>query len=272
MTDLTSILQGTYNARSLPTRTMHSELSTDGGLIVRSDALSGLSPAGVQGLTDLGIGAIIDLRTESERGRAPDVLSHDGAIRFVPLPVLGGAMDELVRQLLPANGQHALDTDQIERIVEQVPTLAELYVAILESSARQFAELARVIVEIADSPRPGVLFHCTAGKDRTGLAAALLLQIGDVAREQIVADYVLTQSRLATGLAPKLTALITSLGVPLTPALATLATESPASAIEAALDWIAREHGDAEGYMLSGGLTSAETQRLRAVLGAQSHE
>lgn len=261
MTDLTSILQGTYNARSLPTRTAHSELSSDGGLIVRSDALSDLSPAGVQGLTDLGIGAIIDLRTESERGRAPDVLPHDEAIRFVPLPVLGGAMDELVRQLLPANGQHALDTDQIERIVEQVPTLAELYVAILESSARQFAELARVIVELADSPRPGVLFHCTAGKDRTGVGAALLLDAVGAERSAVVADYSSSQDHLSGAWADAMFEMVKQAGVPLTDTLRELIAETPASAIEQAFAWLDPQGGSAA-YLQSGGLTDAELDSL----------
>lgn len=111
-----------------------------------------------------------------------------------------------------------------------------------------------------------MLFHCTAGKDRTGLAAALLLDVAGADREAIVADYVLTEANLADGLGRELAKLITSLGIPLVPRLETLATKSPAGAIEAALDWIAAQHGDAAGYLRAGGLAEAETDRLRALL------
>ncbi|MDZ4046336.1 MAG: tyrosine-protein phosphatase, partial [Rhodoglobus sp.] len=102
--------------------------------------------------------------------------------------------------------------------------------------------------------------------DRTGLAAAILLSVAGVPREAIVDDYTETEKNLALGFAEALTGLITSLGVPLTPGLKTLATESPASAIEAALDWIDATHGDAAGYLRSGGLTDDEVADLRRVL------
>jgi protein-tyrosine phosphatase len=54
--------------------------------------------------------------------------------------------------------------------------------------------------------------------------------------------------------------------VPLTPSLKTLATESPASAIEAALEWIDANHGDVSGYLRSGGMTDEEIADLRRVL------
>jgi protein-tyrosine phosphatase len=178
----------------------------------------------------------------------------------------GGAMDEMVKHLLPAAGSKSLSVTQVAQLLKQVPTLEELYIAILTDSAAQFATVARTVLDAARTPRPGVLFHCTAGKDRTGLAAAILLSVAGVPREAIVDDYTETEKNLALGFAEALTGLITSLGVPLTPGLKTLATESPASAIETALDWIDATHGDAAGYLRSGGLTDDEVADLRRVL------
>lgn len=97
------------------------------------------------------------------------------------------------------------------------------------------------------------------------MASADLL-VADVSRDVIVDDYTQTGKNLAGGFADALTALITTLGVPLTPRLKTLATESPASAIEAALDWILSEYGDVTGYLRTGGMTFTEIDELKRVL------
>ncbi|NLP84558.1 tyrosine-protein phosphatase [Microbacterium sp. CFH 90308] len=261
-----AVLQVTYNSRDLGGLP-----ADDGGTITprtvfRSDALAGLTDDGLQSLTDLNIGTVVDLRTDGERARAADRLPTDGSVRFLPLPVQGGAMDEMVQKLLPTNDDTVLSEEQLTAIVDQVPTLEELYLAILAGSAPQFAELARAVIDAAETERPGVLFHCTAGKDRTGLAAALLLLVAGTPREVIVDDYIQTGKNLAGGLAETLTALITSMGVPLTPRLKTLATESPASAIEAAMDWVSSEHGDAAGYLGTGGMSVDELDDLKRVL------
>ena len=266
--NLTAVLPVTHNARAL------GGFPTAGGdstapILFRADALGGLTEAGFTGLAELGIGTVVDLRTEHERERSADALPDDGSVEFIALPVLGGAMDEMAKNLLGSigpDGSSALDASQIASVLDAVPTLEELYLAILASSPAQFASLARSVIDASGSDRPGVLFHCTAGKDRTGLAAALLLSVAGVARETIVADYTLTQENLAGPFAEKLLGLVAATGIPLTPRLETLATKSPASAITAALDWVEREHGDAGAYLRSGGLTDDELLRLREAL------
>lgn len=264
--DLIAALQVTHNARELGGFPTGDGGTLASGILYRSDALSGLTDAGMQALRDLRIGTVIDLRTDGERARSADLLPPDGSVKLVPLPVQGGAMDEMVQKLLPSADGVPLSDEQMSEIVELVPTLEDLYVAILSSSAPQFAELGRAVVAAAGTDRPGVLFHCTAGKDRTGLAAALLMLLAGVPRDVIVDDYTLTEQNLAGEFADALTSLITSIGVPLTPRLKTLATEAPASAIEAALHWIESEHGDASVYLRAGGMTLAEVEALTQVL------
>ncbi|MFF2050502.1 tyrosine-protein phosphatase [Leifsonia sp. NPDC058194] len=264
--ELTSVIDGTHNARDLGGIALDDGAVVASGVVFRSDALATLTPAGVQSLLDLRIGTVIDLRTDNERHRAPDILPSGGEARLVELSILGGAMDELVKQLLPSDDHAALDQAQIAALVEQIPTLDELYIAILQSSAPQFAQVARTVAESAGTERPGVLFHCTAGKDRTGIAAALLLTVAGADRDAIVADYELTQTNLAGAFADALTGLITQLGIPLVPRLETLATKSPGSAITAALDWIDANHGDVAGYLRSGGLTDAELDGVHRAL------
>ena len=269
MPNLSSRILVTHNARSLGgIATADGQVVAD-GVLFRSDSLSALTADGIAALAELGIGTVVDLRTDGERARAADVLPADGSIALVALPVLGGAMDEMVQQLLPSDGARAeLTPAQLTALLDQVPTLEQLYQGILASSAPQFAELARTVIAASGTDRPGVIFHCTAGKDRTGLAAAILLSIAGVPRDTIVADYTQTETNLAGPFAEALTALITGFGLPLTPKLQVLATKSPASAIEAALTWIAEQHGDAGAYLRSGGLSADELASLRVLLRA----
>lgn len=269
MPDLSSRILVTHNARGLGGLATADGHTVAEGVLFRSDSLSALTADGLAALAELGIGTVVDLRTDGERARAADVLPEDGSITLVTLPVLGGAMDEMVRRILPADGaQAALDPDQLAALLDQVPTLEQLYQGILSSSAAQFAELARAVIAAAGTDRPGVIFHCTAGKDRTGLAAAILLSVADVPHDTIVADYTQTEVNLAGPFAEALTGLITGFGLPLTPKLAELATKSPASAIEAALTWIAEQHGDAGSYLRSGGLSAEELTALTRILRA----
>lgn len=270
--NLTEVLPVTHNARGL------GGLSTVHGgriapVIFRADALAGLTGTGLIGLAELGIGTVVDLRTDHERARSADTLPDDGSVAFVALPVLGGAMDEMAKSLMPAEGLPngaGIDPERLTALLDAVPTLDELYLSILTSSPAQFATLARAVVDAAGTDRPGVLFHCTAGKDRTGLAAALLLSVAGASRETIVADYVLTEHNLTGPFAQTLLGYISATGIPLTPKLEELATKSPERAITAALDWIEHEYGDAGTYLRSGGLSEDELLRLRGALVATS--
>ena len=71
--------------------------------------------------------------------------------------------------------------------------MAEGYVHLLDLGGPAFAKAANALV--ADGGTPA-LFHCSAGKDRTGVLAALLLDLAGVEHDAIVADYALTSERM----------------------------------------------------------------------------
>ena len=79
---------------------------------------------------------------------------------------------------------------------------------------------------------------------------------------------VLVQKNLAGPWAEGMMHMVTSLGVPVSPALETLVVGTPPEAIEQALDWVDSQHGSAADYLLSGGLTADELTALRTRLGA----
>ncbi len=107
--------------------------------------------------------------------------------------------------------------------------------------------------------------HCTAGKDRTGVASALLLDAVGVERDAIVVDYESTQDNLAGAWSDRMLATVSQLGVPHTDEVTTLVTRSPRAAIEQALA-VPRRRGGSAAYLRAAGVTDAELGALRARL------
>lgn len=142
--------------------------------LFRSDALHLLSPADVTQLCDtLQIGDVLDLRSTAEvhtDGRGP-LAAHP--IRFHHLPLFDG--DTSARSERPA-----------------AYTLADRYFLLAEFAK---GPIARVITTLANTTAPAV-YHCAAGKDRTGVISAVLLGLLGVRDAIIVADYAATQENI----------------------------------------------------------------------------
>ncbi|MCW3493533.1 tyrosine-protein phosphatase [Microbacterium sp. SSM24] len=241
----------------------------DGGVtrervLFRSEALTGLSAEALDALAASPIGVIADFRTDMERSMAPDVLPSDRPFDVVELPLLEGAMTGLAQSAVtasdPATAQAA-----IAAALAQLPSLGDLYISMLGGGAASFAELARLVAASNDDAPTAVLVHCTAGKDRTGVSVALLLDAVGADRAAVVADYSSSAGNLAGPWADRMRAMITGMGVPLTPAIDELVTGTPPEAIEQALAWIDDQGGSAD-YLRSGGLTELELAALRARL------
>ncbi|MEV4368988.1 tyrosine-protein phosphatase [Nonomuraea sp. NPDC049637] len=209
------------------------------GVLYRSAQPHTLSPDDARLVA--GLRLIADLRGDDER-RPGDWagLPNDG-IRHAALGT-GGDSSPARLAALPA------DLD-----------LGDLYVGLLHHRAAWFAE---VVAEIADGLP--ALVHCAAGKDRTGMVVALILDLLGVDHEAIVRDYALTARALPDvlamlGLSGTAGASGASGGIP---AALLDAPESAMRTFLAALD----DLGGAERFLLAHGLTAARIRRLRAAL------
>jgi len=144
--------------------------------LFRADGLHALSERGVATVRDeIGLGDIVDLRSSAELsldGRGP--LERE-AIRFHHLPLFDG----------PREGTEG-------RTPSFGSSLAELYFGMVDYAR---GPIAKVITVLARTNEPAV-FHCAAGKDRTGVISALLLSLLGVREELIVADYAATRDAL----------------------------------------------------------------------------
>jgi protein-tyrosine phosphatase len=176
-------IEGTFNFRDLG-----GYISRDGqrvrwGQIYRSDHLGKLTDLGRSQLQNLGIRTVCDLRAEAEVQFTPDALSPTG-IRSRNYPV----------------GDQSFDTLDAFRRMEAGDTswltpdfMIHAYLRNLEQFGSVWGRIFRRIAEPASRP---LVFHCTAGKDRAGTCAALLLLSLGVSEETVIEDYALSNLNL----------------------------------------------------------------------------
>lgn len=172
-------LQGASNFRDLGgLRNRHGEVLRQ-GLVFRSDHLANLSAADQGALRQMGVTHSMDLRGVQEHAaRRYDI----AGVRHVPLPI----EPTVVRRV-----EALLRQGMVPSALETVTLMCETYQDFVLHHGPTFGSLLRHLIE---QPTPQV-FHCTAGKDRTGMAAALLLGALDVDRATVMEDYLLTNKR-----------------------------------------------------------------------------
>lgn len=205
--------------------------------LLRSDALHRLDDSGRLALAQLGLRTVIDLRTGDEVRATPSALDDTGARTFhVPL----------------------FDAAAIGRLP---PELAAVYRYMIDECGPAIAEAIRWLC--ADDALPG-LIHCTAGKDRTGLVVALVLDAIGVPDEIIAADYALSGAYLDTGTARAISRIRAVSGVGRWLDLGALGAQP--QVIRDALARIRSRWGTVAGYLIGNGLAPAGLENLRAAL------
>lgn len=235
-------LPGTANLRDLGGVPVGTERIMAPRCIYRSEALvePGTTtlcairvPEQADAYTALGVRTVIDLRTSREAASIPSAWPAATGADLVALPIEGGEGD----------------TDYVREIREGVRTrftaedLADYYAVILRRRAPEFGAALHVL---ADPARLPALVHCAAGKDRTGLLVALLLEALGASRDVVVAEYALTGT-----LRPRRVLAYADVfegsGVDLD-AIASL-FDAPALAMATALERLEEEHGSVGDYL-----------------------
>ncbi|MCB1297459.1 MAG: tyrosine-protein phosphatase [Microthrixaceae bacterium] len=272
---LITTLDGAVNFRDLGGMPLTGGGQTRPGVFYRSEALNTLTPEGEAALAASPIGVIVDFRMDTERAGAPDVLPETRPFKVVNLSVMQGGLAGAAQAAFAAadhTGAGAPDPAAMQQLMSNVlaaiPTLGEMYVQMLDGGAPAFAEVAGLVAASTDETPSAVLIHCTAGKDRTGVSAALILDAVGVERDAIVADYASSAQHLAGPWADGMLEMVRRLGAPATPALVQLITGTPPEAITQALAWVDAHFGGSAQYLQSGGLSDAQLAALRARLAA----
>ncbi len=151
----------------------------DGGVtrrrsLLRADDLAQLSPEGLQALLDYGVETVLDLRWPEETASAPNPVSQLAGVRYVAVSLLADTPDEWGA----LGGACAKE---------------QWNCAVLERMQPRLREALATIAAAAPGP---LLFHCVAGKDRTGIIAALMLALANVIPSAIAADYAASSENL----------------------------------------------------------------------------
>jgi protein-tyrosine phosphatase len=150
------------------------------GLIFRAPALLGLSAADRETIAALGIRTAVDFRGVQERENNPVVLAGIAAVPQPIEPSVGAGLRDIV--LTGQASGHVSPDDMMD-------LLTQAYRAYALSS---FAQYRAMFAMLADEARLPLMFHCSAGKDRTGFGAALLLTALGVEWPHVLADYLAT--------------------------------------------------------------------------------
>lgn len=169
-------LEGCFNFRDLGGYQTSDGRHFQTGLVFRSDGLQMLTPADLTKLSgEVGLGHVIDLRSHAEVeevGCGP--IADQATIHHIPLFVgAEGSSDVMSNFKMPSD-------------------MGELYFLMLGFAQEPIAEVVRLL---ADAESPAV-FHCAAGKDRTGVISAVLLSLLGVPHETIVADYAFSRQNI----------------------------------------------------------------------------
>jgi protein-tyrosine phosphatase len=228
------------NARDLGGYPTGDGRETRWGAVVRSDSLAALTPAGRDALLAYGVRSVVDLRLPAEIEAHPNPFAEPGdhGVAYTNVSILD-----------PAAG---FPPDTI--------TLAENY---LWSLDRFGALVAAAMAAIANAPEGGVLIHCAAGKDRTGLIAALLLALVGVPDRTVAADYALT----AECLRPREQAWLENGPGERADREALLVRYAPtAEVMLEVLDRLRQRYGAVEAYLRQARVTANDLARLRARL------
>ena len=136
---------------------------------IRAASPTNATQADLQDLKNYGIKAVIDLRSDFEKEHQVNPFKDDEDIDFYEVNLF----DSTNASIVPEE-------------VKQYKDLGGVYIYLLESMKYKFKELFEIFLKYPDE---GVMFHCSAGKDRTGVTAGLLLDLIGCHEYDIVKDY-----------------------------------------------------------------------------------
>lgn len=226
-------LQGAYNVRDLGGYAARDGRHTCQNVFFRADNTAALTTDDIRVLCGRGLTLAVDLRSRLEVREQPSRLNGVEGIRYVQVEML----DEI-----SSNGFRDFP-----------PSLTVMYKENLDKARASFGRVFRLFAQNTGA----ALFHCTAGKDRTGMTAMLLLELAGVPDEIIIADYAATEEYMQPVFA-SIVKHMRTLGVE----VPEYALRSEPLVMEQTLAYLRNRYGDARQYLLGGGVTAKELDAI----------
>jgi hypothetical protein len=237
------VWEGCGNVRDLGGLETADGATTRRGAVVRADNIRHLTADGWSALVEHGVRTVVDLRFDEELAEDPPA---ELPVEVVHVSLFGHWTPEFEQEV----------RFEQRRTDDWAEMLRWLYLDALERNAGAFAA---AVSAVARAPDGAVCIHCLAGKDRTGILAALLLRLAGVGLETVDADYAASEENVRRMFAP---------WIDEAPDEAERAqrdrhTRVPAGVMRAVLAELEMRHGSVAGYLLGAGATRADLDAAR---------
>jgi protein tyrosine/serine phosphatase len=213
-------------------------------MFVRSDNLRSLNLAGVEAMVAYGVTTVIDLRSESEVETSPSPFATPDPFNYPPPPTY------LHMPLID-------DATMLK--LADAPDMFDRYLMMLEHRPDAFSAVFSTLARTEGT----VVFHCFAGKDRTGMVAAMSLALAGVGVQSIAADYAETDVQMAARYKEWLAA-----APPDQLEWMRADLQCPPERIAGVLEHLDQRWGGVEGYLQAAGLPADDISGLRSKLKA----
>ncbi len=184
-------VKGIVNARDLGGYVTADGRTVRSGKLIRAASLADATAADLRYLQQVPVTRVIDFRQDFELSGREDRIIEGAEYVRIPINSNGNAMDDEealgIKKQKQFNVRKLIMIAAFNKKAQQVARDLYPNMVTLESCQNRFARFLRILVESSDSG--AVFFHCTQGKDRTGLASAYILAALGVDRETIIADF-----------------------------------------------------------------------------------
>ena len=169
-------LEGTNNTRDLGGIINLDNKIIKKNLLFRSDKLSNLTENDINTIKELGIQTIIDFRSITEKKKEPNIIPD--SIEYIEMPIdADKSINDELMPILEGKSNKKMTDFLIDANKDFVLKYSKIF--------------SEFIINLIKNQKP-TLFHCTAGKDRTGFATYIILSLLDVSEETIIDDYLKT--------------------------------------------------------------------------------
>jgi protein-tyrosine phosphatase len=229
-------LEGSVNFRDLGGYEAADGRRVKWGRVFRSDNLGRLTDRDVSMVRRMGIRLVCDFRTPAEAKKLPDRFPKSSESRYLPLPIQHGEFD-------PVDTFERIKNGDIEWMTEEF--MIKGYIKNIDNFAPVWSKFFNYLSDASKRP---LVFHCTGGKDRAGIATALILLTLGVPEQTVVEDHGLSNIYIA-GVLEKIYDAIRSHGVD--PQQVAPYFTAPKNAILEAVRHLRQTYGSAAEYLIN---------------------
>lgn len=230
----------TFNTRDLGGYKTKGGKTTKMHAFLRSDLPAKLTDESKQFLLDYGVGCAIDLRSLAEVSSMPNALGSIEGLDYYSIPMLDQTTSQGFSGKMPEN-------------------MGEVYIELLKDFQKDFGKIFHIFAEHRACTN---LFNCTAGKDRTGVTAMLLLELAGVDHETILADYEVTERNMYPVFEKQKAMIREKIGVDVPDSV----FSSARSQMEMAIHYLEENWGSAEKYLLDAGVSEEDLKTVKSML------